>query len=524
MPAQTVAAFNLKQKSTGLLYNICVCGCGEPNPNNAATVFQSAKEAQEYVKFINGKNKPERYNKYGRLDDWHPSVHVDDTWKQREMDRFKKGEYHLPVWYDEKWFQDAKERVFDKHYPHVSMKDPEHIAFTDTPEKGMQDVQTKIKPGRFLERFFGEVLTADEIKHWSGKHVEEWSKGPELKIASTPDEIEAVYRMTSGFTSCMQKPVTLFQPLINPTRVYGAGDIKLVYITDKKGTKLLARALCWPEKKKVGRVYGDGPRLRAAIEAVLGFKTQSNNDLYDTFAGARLLKIQYEGGYIVPYLDARGTNECYVEDVGDYLVITKGKGMGATSQHGYVGTGKTCAQCGNYITGRYYKVHVNNSDFGIARRWCSSCTSSYAKSIQHEEGRYYIDPKYIRILNIAVYEGNGRSPIAIQPTIANFIDAKAYVEDIFDHHLIKKTEAISINEIAFIHKNKLGHYIELGQIFRSDFDGKYYYGSSDSFRSVKVGNEMWTKGQASKFATFDPDKYTYKDKRTSVENLFDEPI
>lgn len=523
MPATAMAAFNLKRKSDGTLYDICLCGCGEPNNPAGPTIFQSAKEAQEFVKFINGKDKPERYSSYGSLEGWHPAVHVDDTWKKRELERFKNGEYHPPVWYDEKWFQDAKERVFDKHFPHVSMKDPEHIAFTDTPEKGMQDVQTKIKPGRFLERFFGEVLTPEQIKEWAGKHVEEWSKGPELKLAATPDEIEAVYRMNAGFTSCMQKPINMFQPLINPTRVYGAGDLKVAYVTDKKG-KLLARALCWPEKKKVGRIYGDAPRLRNAIEAALGFKTTSDNNRYDTFAGARLLRIEYEGGFIVPYLDAVGTHENYVEDKGEYLVISNGKGKQASSQHGYIGSGKKCVKCGSEINGRYYKVHVSNEDFGIAKRWCHNCVTSYGKSVQHEEGRYYVDPRYIPLITIAVYEGNGASPIAFQPIIAQFMDKASLVPDIIDGYYIKKSEAISVNEDKFIHKNRIANYIELGNIFRSDFDGKYYYVIKDEYRSVKVGKEVWTRQQAQLFAVFDEKSYTYKDARTAKENLFDEPI
>lgn len=525
MPTTTkFAAFNLREKSSGNLYSICLCGCNEPNNPPGATLFTSAAEATEFIKFLANPDRPAQYKKYAPLDGYHPVVHVDDTWKRREMDRFKSGQYHLPVWYDEKWFQDAKVRVFDKHFPHVAMSDPEVIAFTDSPEKGMQDVQTKIKPGKFLQRFFGDVLTADQITEWSAKHTEEWSKGPELKFAKTPEEFEQVYMMDAGFTSCMQKPITTFQTLINPTRVYGAGDLQLAYIMDKKGTKLLARALCWPEKKKVGRVYGDVARLRAAVKNTLGFETTSDNNRYDTFEGAKLLKIEYEGGYIVPYIDASGTSINYVEDIGDFLKITNGKGKQAGNQHGYIGSGKTCKKCGNAINGRYYKVHTENSNFGIAQRWCSACTQHYGKSITHEEGRYYVDPRRIPVISIAVYEAGQYKPVAVQYTIAHFVDTKAYVTDMFDHYLIKKDEAISLNLSDFIHKNKIAQFVAEGVVFRSDFDGKYYSPTTEDYRAVKVGSQTWTRAQAMQHAKFDPFKLVYNDGRSQENNLFNEPL
>ena len=49
------------------------------------------------------------------------------------------------------------------HYAHLSTANPGLIAFTDTPEKAAADIQTPIKPGRYLARFYPN-LASHEVR------------------------------------------------------------------------------------------------------------------------------------------------------------------------------------------------------------------------------------------------------------------------------------------------------------------------------------------------------------------------
>ena len=68
----------------------------------------------------------------------------------------------------------------------------------------------------------------------------------------------------------------------------------------------------WPEKRIYGRLYGDGHRLKLALEAI--------NYRHGSFVGARLTKVQCGSSYICPYLDG-GYNNVKVTD--KYLVISE---------------------------------------------------------------------------------------------------------------------------------------------------------------------------------------------------------
>jgi hypothetical protein len=483
----TNAAFNLKQKSTGHLYKKCICGCGENT--TTATLFASAEEAMKYVN-------------YAKLDGWFPTVYIDDSWKKRELQKFSNGQYQPCVWQDEKWYTDAKEKVFDKFFPHISLTNTSVIAFTETPEKGMQDIQTPIKPGKFLQRFFGKVLSADEITEWANRHTEEWAKGPQLKLASTPEEITAVYEMNSGFTSCMQKPVNHFEPLINPTRVYANGDLKLGYITDKSG-KLLARALVWPEKKKVGRIYGDDYRFRAAVKETLGFETKSNNGTYDTFAGAKLERIEYENGFVVPYIDG----QAYIADMGDHLVINgqSGSRVGeAHNQNGIMaGGGKTCARCAQPIKKRYHRVITNSSRLDHHDRWCASCWANYGLAVEHEGNTLKVYREAFKRTIVAEYNKDG-SLYQSREVIEAFLDKSKYVKDIFSGYYIAKDMSVMVNGDKAVHVYAFKNALKKGTIYQSELNGEFFwFDGYNDYAPTTVDGQIWTREQASMYAKYD---------------------
>ena len=322
-------------------------------------------------------------------------------WREREMERFHTGEYTLPVWRREHFWRYSG-HIHQNHFTHVSTTDPGVLAYTENPEKGERDIQTKIKAGRYLKKFFGEILSDKEIKfyaNWqttgqqrSDYHNEKlWS----LCFAKTADEIAHVY--CKGPHSCMDGTHFTFDR--HPTRVYAAGDLAIAYLQDGEGN-IKARCLVWPDRQVAGRVYPnvdywsvDGfasytesklcqsalmERLKTA-----GYRFTAEGDV--TFDGARILKKDCPGGYVMPYLD----HQYGVIDYSDsYWHMSRGSGESCDSTSGYIETHDnswTCDRCEEryYDDSCSYQVYTDirndgRPHWGYSQNWCEYCTDNHA--------------------------------------------------------------------------------------------------------------------------------------------------
>jgi hypothetical protein len=121
-------------------------------------------------------------------------------------------------------------------------------------------------------------------------------------------------------------------------RVYAAGDLAVAYLQNPAG-KISDRVLCWPEKKRYGRVYGGGDgRIQRLLEEA-GFKCGE-------LEGARLLKVRKRGTYVMPYID----NYQMVSEDADYFRIGDGYGTAyrAENTHGLIGDVEEEDNC--YVT------------------------------------------------------------------------------------------------------------------------------------------------------------------------------
>lgn len=297
------------------------------------------------------------------------------TWKTREAQK----NYAEPVWYRERFWLDASD-VWKDHFLHVSEAGPGMLAYTMDQIKGSRNIQTPIKPGRYLQRFFGEKLSEKQIQFYAQwqttgsrpstyNNSEKW----ELKFATTADEIQAVYE--NGPDSCMSykhdEDENHFESEYHPVRTYAAGDLAIAYLEGEAAngeTKIIGRALCWPEKKVFGRVY---PTPRSWNED--GFESESDarcvqqallerlkkggyasiGECYAPFDGAKLLHRKHESNseyVIMPYLD-NGYRFDVLDD--DFLVM---RADGKFSGDGTEGTAfcarqrfASCDECGSAI-------------------------------------------------------------------------------------------------------------------------------------------------------------------------------
>lgn len=361
-----------------------------------------------------------------------PPVSPRYDWRIREAVRFLAKRY-TPVLMPPELVP-----IYD-HFLHVSKTDG-LWAFTETPEKGAHDIQTPIRPGRYLQRYYPH-LRPEDISRLVALMTS--ATDPDVRFAVTPDDIVRVYR--DGPWSCMHYAASRFDTWdriasrnLHPVEVYGSlpgssdpadkADLALAYWEepdprDGYAPHVTARALVWPEKKLYGRVYA-GTKDREADDnnATLGtnstptadrFKRAlralgySSPDGWNSLAGARIRRIELpNGGLLVPYIDAEGddSHRFGVSADGKHLMLdpegpheqTDTCGVwdadGADGEEEYPYTCECCENecCENETT----TVWTSASDSG---EWCDDCREADASRCPRS-GRWYADSAGVEVV------------------------------------------------------------------------------------------------------------------------------
>lgn len=235
---------------------------------------------------------------------------VDADWRKREQQRMKDGTYQPLPWHDTPFWKEL-EAIHKDHFPHVSREKGTMVAFTEVEEKGSGDCQTRMKIGRYLERYFSEKMNKFVIRDLACIFASKFEDN-ELQFASDPEDMEDVY--VQGPNSCMSKDASQYATRgVHPVRAYAAGDLQVAYMR-RKG-KIVARTVVWPEKKTYNNIYGDSGLLRPLLDKK-GFKSGAP-------VGARLLKIKQPSTdkkmsmYVCPHVDNVG----WVKDGGEFLLV-----------------------------------------------------------------------------------------------------------------------------------------------------------------------------------------------------------
>jgi hypothetical protein len=272
----------------------------------------------------------------------------------------------------------------------------------------MDNVRTWIKPGRYLEKYFSEVLRAHGIN--GTKLAKEYASMYEPKkvfFATTEDEIQAVYER--GPASCMSSATYrrdngwgypskgLWPDDYHACRTYAAGDLQIAYLLDSDEnpkSKVIARAVVWPEKKTHSRCYGDEVRLKTML--------MQQGYTFKSPVGAKLLRKPHKRRFIVPYIDQgnrSGQGALAIKDMKTHLLIVRqevgtypanatsglsgGRYMPDGSQDD--GTGE-CSHCGEERnTIRVYSGGAS----GDYQHWCDGCIEEYGAFMCGLDNRYY---------------------------------------------------------------------------------------------------------------------------------------
>ncbi len=269
---------------------------------------------------------------------------TDETmiWRAREMSRYSNGEYTEVPWCDK-----YGDHLQPDHFAHLSVKTPGLIAFTKSIEHGVQDRQTSMRPGRYLQEFYAGQFDIETVAEYIGACAAEHMT---LQIARSVDDVVSVYS-NAGITSCMDGN-HFRTPSRHPCRVYGDSDLGVAYYGPIDDIR--ARAVVWPDKHIYSRLYGNGDVLESLLKSA-GYRKGD-------FEGARIRCIESNGRYVIPYID-------YIDgadDTGDgYLVLGEGS-INCQSTDGYAeDTNNT--RCCQGCNGDYEADE--NGDCG----YCSSC-------------------------------------------------------------------------------------------------------------------------------------------------------
>jgi len=209
-------------------------------------------------------------------------------WVWRENARFR-WDYKPAVFVEQLRTMGTLKSDLWWHFPHVSVEEPQLVAYTPSPDYGVRDRQVRVKIGRYLQQFYGDVLTSEQIRSMANG-----LKTLELRWATTADEMEHVY--VNGPGSCMGGE-KFSHTLTHPARVYASGDFKLAYLYDTVTEQIMARGLVSVPGNYFVRLYGPEEFALRDMLQTEGIDRSSSWD------GERLTYIECDHGYVMPYLD-----------------------------------------------------------------------------------------------------------------------------------------------------------------------------------------------------------------------------
>lgn len=274
------------------------------------------------------------------------------TWHEREEMRLAFGIYARPSW---------KLPPIPGHYAHVSIEESAFIAYTADEKKGERDIQTRIKPGRYLAKFYPDM--DPELVNKTQAQVASLKNG--VCFATTEDDILRVFK--EGPQSCMSHDLGQYGLSQHPVTAYADGDLHIAYLCDNRG-RITARCTAWPEKKIYYQGYGDTHKLNAGLNA-LGYRSGGEF----CFEGAKIKRILDKRNptrIIVPAID--GNRRFNPVDKEWLVVASRGTYDYGTGAAGCITLDEpvACAKCAQEVQPKFLlEVHR----YG---RICKDCRNS----------------------------------------------------------------------------------------------------------------------------------------------------
>lgn len=278
----------------------------------------------------------------------------DHWWLLREAYRFINGNYTPAVLVSQLYRlacsnrdsnSDLENRVRSLwwHFPHISLDEPSMVAYTPNPEYGVRDRQVRTKVGRYLQQFYGDLITSEQIRSMANG-----TKQLDLEFES---DIRAGYMRAGrdGVTSCMTHPVSNYETCgdYHPVDAYQTGDFKVALLHDGFSNEICARTLVHEPSRVFVRVYGREFNTLVDRLTEQGYSEQSYWE-----EGTRLLLIRDDDDHVVvPYMDG-DTKSASIEyhDGKEWLVVDSGGDVDLSTTSGvwYEQERQLCENCDEY--------------------------------------------------------------------------------------------------------------------------------------------------------------------------------
>jgi len=337
------------------------------------------------------------------------------------------GEWQLTPWEMQAWF--SSNDAANNRLPHISVVNPQEVAYYQSVDNLIRGIETRTKPGRFLAKFFPN-LTPDQVRTYTNDYLVATAP-KQLHFARTMEDIITVIDegpsescQTRGYHDKAPDDTPWYAGHIHPAACYASGDFEAAYITDNNkpaslvdlhagAQRITARAICDAKRKAVARIYGDAAKLLPLLTSA-GY-TQVKGAL----VGCRLLKIENEGdsGWIMPYVDAgsgSGGGSLYVEDYYDpdsgksyWMLVTPDTGEYNTyegyDKKGVMG-GKERHHCPRCNAQHDDEDDIRYSDYEN-EHYCSNCEDEFVTAVV-TTGRYGCNYDAVLIDNAIEIDGD----------------------------------------------------------------------------------------------------------------------
>lgn len=274
---------------------------------------------------------------------------------------------------------------YPEHFVYLSAEGG-MIGYTPDYLYGRADRQVRMKPGKYLAKYYPEIpahVAAEWVHACAPK---------EVTISQDADVIADVY--FNGPHSCQHPESDHANEYVkdwanHPCRMYAGPDCGIAYLGDRKSA--IARTVVWLDKKVYVRVYGE-QSLGARLEA-LGY-SEGRLD------GARCQLRRDGERVIVPYVDGAS----YGSECDGFLVLSECRGewymketCGYVNEEQYYCSREDCSNtcdederyCSSCMDAHWCCDDCGDDFFGYdnrngeSHRWCDSC---YANRITRCEG------------------------------------------------------------------------------------------------------------------------------------------
>jgi len=268
------------------------------------------------------------------------------------------------------------------------------ISIYQTRKDSDNDRQVAMKAGRAFKYILPE-LDDSEIALLGDQFRERFSlRRYTLKTGREADDFVHAYshnqaemdnpRTTStrkaSAHSCMRYE---FERLpVHPVSVYASGDFEIIWLEDSNGLiagRCVIRVADDDSRPQAGPIYGVCEHSMDQIQTHLDSINAVGYEDGASWVGAKLNRVEYESGFIGPYLDLMPQQ---LEDDGDHLVIERGGEISASDYQGVLGSRyyTSCTECGDsldedeYYYSEYTDSHYCDCCYNNTHTYCDTAS------------------------------------------------------------------------------------------------------------------------------------------------------